>query len=66
MPRDTDGNHDVQVFDTLLEGEFIDETRLAPPRVKKPVPFYKGQVELQVRNTDIGREGGFVSCGSAS
>eukprot|EP00752_Nemacystus_decipiens_P002493 g2344.t1 len=47
LPRD--GDHDVQIFDTLLEGEFVDETRLPPPRPRlvKPVPFYKGLVELQ-------------------
>lgn len=46
-----DGNHDVHIFDNLPEGEFMDETRLPPPRPRciKPVRFYKGLEELQVR-----------------
>lgn len=56
----TDGNHDVQIFDTLLEGEFMDETRLPPPRPRciKPVPFYKGLEALQVPDREAGRKKG--------
>ncbi|CAM9719867.1 unnamed protein product [Scytosiphon promiscuus] len=41
--------HDVRIFDTLPEGVLIDETKSPPPRPAgaKPVPFYKGLVELQ-------------------
>lgn len=60
VPRATDGNHDVQIFDTLLEGEFMDETRLPPPRPRciKPVPFYKGLEALQVPDREAGRKKG--------
>lgn len=46
-----DGDHNVRIFDTLPEGDFIDETRPLPPQPScaKPAPFYKGLKELQVR-----------------
>lgn len=62
-PKHAGGGHDVRIFDTLPEGEFIDETKSPPPRPPdaKPVPFYKGLKELQVRKgwgeTDRDRQG---------
>eukprot|EP00752_Nemacystus_decipiens_P002487 g2338.t2 len=47
LPRD--GKHDVRIFDTLLEGDFIDRTRYPPPRppCERAVTSYKGRVGLQ-------------------
>lgn len=51
VARCADGNHDVRIFETLPEGDFIDETRPLPPQphCAKPVQYYKGLKELQVR-----------------
>lgn len=45
------GDHDVRIFDTLPEGQLVDETHSPPPRppCKKAVPSYKGLAGLQVR-----------------
>lgn len=45
-----DGNHDVQIYNTLPEGKLVDETHLLPPRppCKKAVSSYMGPSRVQV------------------
>lgn len=45
------GNHDIRIFETLPEGQLVDETHPPTPRppCKKAVPSYKGLAGLQVR-----------------
>ncbi|CBJ30253.1 SH2 domain containing protein [Ectocarpus siliculosus] len=45
----TGGNHDVRIFETLPEGQLVDETHPPTPRppCKKAVPSYKGLAGLQ-------------------
>ncbi|CAN0233456.1 unnamed protein product, partial [Ectocarpus fasciculatus] len=47
--KNADGNHDVRIFDTLSEGQLVDETQPLPPRppCKKAARSYMGQARVQ-------------------